>query len=95
MLKKIAFAGCATALLFGAIPAQAGLYTNGRSIQGLSVNGLYTNGLYTNGLYTNGLFANGLFANGISVNGVPTGPTDAGMSAGLQVIAVELPTAAN
>jgi hypothetical protein len=85
MFKKIAFAGCATALLFGAIPAQAGLYTNGRSIQGLSVNGLYTNGL----------FANGLFANGISVNGVPTGPTDAGMSAGLQVIAVELPTAAN
>ncbi len=49
MFQKIALAGLAAALLFAAVPAQAALTNNGRSIQGTHVNGRSIQGVSVNG----------------------------------------------
>ena len=70
MFKKIALAGLATALLFGAIPAQAAVGLNGISLNGMRQNGLSLNGMRANGLSLNGTRANGLSLNGMRANGL-------------------------
>jgi hypothetical protein len=45
MFKKVAFAGLATALLFGAIPAHAGMQLNGVRLNGMQLNGAGTSGV--------------------------------------------------
>jgi hypothetical protein len=50
MFQKIALAGLATALLFGAVPAQAGISVNGISINGVKLDGFVLNGERINGM---------------------------------------------
>jgi hypothetical protein len=96
MFKKIILAGCAAALLFGAVPSQASMRMpyqkqNGTSMNGLSLNGLSLNGLSLNGVKLNGMELNGLFANGVKLNGLFANGTEAGGTAQFHVVGAELP----
>jgi hypothetical protein len=88
MFKKIALAGLATALLFGAIPAQAGISVNGISINGISVNGVSQNGFVLNGVKLNGVKLNGERINGMTPN-----QADTAAASRLRVVSVKLPPA--
>ena len=78
MFKKIALAGLATALLFGAIPAQAGQSWNGMFLNGLRVNGL--------SLY-------GVTLKGIATTGVQSGKSGQDTATRFQLVSVKLPPA--
>ncbi len=54
MIKTFAFASLTVALLFGAMPAHAGVSINGMSINGMSINGFYFNGRSIQGLSQQG-----------------------------------------
>lgn len=100
MFRKIALAGCAAALLFGAIPAQAGLTTNGIGLNGqvfngINLNGFSFNGVNLNGNSLNGINFNGLQLNGRSVQGTSQDGTRPDSISRLQVVGVELPPEAN
>ena len=87
MFKTFAIAGLATALLFGAVPAQALITGNG-----LSVNALTENALTENALTSNALTENALTENSIQPTAV-AGRQSLGTATGLHIIAVELPAA--
>lgn len=54
MIKTFAFASLTVALLFGAMPAHAGLSLNGGSYNALTTNALTTNGRSIQGLSQQG-----------------------------------------
>ncbi len=54
MIKAFAFASLTVALLFGAMPAHAGLSLNGGSYNALTANALTTNGRSIQGLSQQG-----------------------------------------
>ena len=54
MIKTFAFASLTVALLFGAMPAHAGLSLNGGSYNALTANALTTNGRSIQGLSQQG-----------------------------------------
>ena len=85
MLKTLSIAAVATALLFGAMPAQAGM----------KLNGLRSNGIGGNGMHINGMTINGMTINGMTINGMRMNGTDAGAAQALRVIGVELPATPN
>ena len=78
MIKTFAFASLTVALLFGAMPAHAGL-----SLNGGSYNALTANALTTNALTTNGRSIQGLSQQGATKDATP----------GFRVVAIELPAA--
>ncbi len=82
MFKTFAIAGLATALLFGAVPAQALITGNG-----LSVNALTENALTSNALTENALTENSIQPTAVA------GRQSLGTATGLHIIAVELPAA--
>jgi hypothetical protein len=82
MFKTFAIAGLATALLFGAVPAQALITGNG-----LSVNALTENALTENALTENALTENSIQPTAVA------GRQSLGTATGLHIIAVELPAA--
>ena len=98
MFKKIALAGLATALLFGAIPAQAAVGLNGISLNGMRQNGLSLNGMRANGLSLNGLRANDLSLNGVARKGTATTGAESAKpgqdtATRFQLVSVKLPPA--
>jgi len=76
MFRKIALAGCAAALLFGAIPAQAKLNPNTT---------------WSNGSARNALIGNGIQGNGRSLQGDAINGSDMDRAQAPRVVGVELP----
>jgi hypothetical protein len=96
MLRKIAIAGSAAALLFGAIPAFAGQTANGTGLNGTALNDGSWNGGTWNGVEESGSTLNsrswhGVDVNGRSVQGTNINGTGQDSAVRPHVIAVELP----
>jgi hypothetical protein len=87
MFNKIIIAGWAAAVLLAAMPAWAGLTSNGGGWNGINVQGIDINGRSIQGVRIDGHRVQDPFTQGVSIHG-----TDVDNGSALQVIGLELPT---